>query len=191
MDALTIVLILLVLAVIWLVVELVLTVRRARPVLDAAEKAVKDADDLVAQAKPVVAHVDEVVTAARPGAEQVTPVLAQTSSAIEALSDDLRRLDAILGDVSRISKTAGNATTAVGDAAESLATKARGLFSRGRASRANAALADGHGEGDAAPAAFAPTYDDVDVAEDAEAFPEAEPVKTVGEDVGYFTYPEK
>lgn len=140
MDAgtvLNIVLILLVAAAIWLVVEVVLTVRKARPVLDTALETVKAAgpvvahvDELVEQAKPVVAHLDEVIEGARPGAQQVGPVLEQAVDAIGALSSDLRRIDCILGDVSRISKSAGNATTAVGDAAGTIASKARTLFSR-------------------------------------------------------------
>ena len=112
-----------------------------------------------------------------PGAQQVAPVLEQTTNAIGALTGNLQRLDAILGDVSRISKTAGNATTAVGDAAESIASKAKTLFSRGRAAARASMPASGE------TARVEPTY-----AEVADAAPDG--VEVVDADPGYFTYPE-
>ncbi len=189
MDVLTVVLVLLVVAAIWLVVEIVLTVRRVRPAVDAVQRAAEQAqpaishlDELVEQAKPVVARLDEAIDEARPGVQRIDPVLRQTSEAIGALTGDLQRLDAILGDVSRISKTAGNATTAVGDAAESIASKARALFARGRT--AGRAAVPAAGGTDVQPE---PTY--ADVSDGVQAADVEPPV--VAEDAGYFTYPER
>lgn len=188
-SILTVVLILLALSGIWLIVEIVLTVRRARPVMDAVEKTVRDAqpvmahaDELIEQVKPVVSHIDEAIGGAKTGIEQVGPVLTRTSVAVEALSADLQRIDAILGDVSRISKTAGNATVAVGDAAGTIATKARSLFSRGRAAGRSAVAAP---EREVSAIEGAGCDEACDEAPNA---PGAQPA-SVCEDEGYFTYP--
>ena len=123
MDVLTIVLIVLAVAAIWLVVELAVTARHARAAVDEAKLAVEEA-------RPAIAHIDEVVTAAAPAVSNVDPLLGNAIVAVDALTSDLKRIDTILGDVSLISGKAGNATAAVGDAAVGIAGKARSLFSR-------------------------------------------------------------
>jgi uncharacterized protein YoxC len=167
MDILTVVLVLLVLAAIWLVVELIVTVRRARPAIDAARKAAEDLG-------PVIKGVDELVAQARPGVEQLNPVLTQTTEAIGALTDDLKRVDAILGDVSHVSRAAGNATAAVGDAAESIATRARSLFGRARTPERPAVAAPADEDAPAEPAVLPAAA--------------GEPQTDAARD-GYFTYP--
>lgn len=180
MDVLTIVLVVLVVAAIWLVIEIALTVRKARPVLKAAQKTIDDVapvvsnvNDLVEQAKPLIANVNEAVSAAKPGVAQLDPVLVQAA-------DALGKVDAILGDVSHISKTAGNATVAVGDAAESIASKARSFFTRGR-SAARAAM----------PATTEESSDSETATQcSGEGALNPAPVpEVVSEEVGYFTYP--
>jgi ABC-type transporter Mla subunit MlaD len=169
-DILTVVLVVLALAAVWLVVELVLTVRRARGAVDALRQAVDEA-------RPVVANVNDLVEQARPSVARVDPVLDQTTRAVAALADDLRKVDAILGDVSNVSKVAGNATVAVGDAADTLAAKARTLF-KARRGAARANLAPG------APQANEPAAYDAAPA-GAASYGEA----PVYEEAGYFTYP--
>ena len=129
---LTVALVVLVVALVWLAVEVALTVRGARPCIDAFKKAADDlrpvvasAGEVVEQAKPVVAKLDAVLEQAQPAMVQVEPVLRQTAGAIGALSDDLVRLDAILGDVSRATNVAGNAASVVNDAAGSIAQRAK------------------------------------------------------------------
>lgn len=141
-TVLTVALVVLVAALVWLAVELVLTVRRARPCVDAFKKAADDlgpviasAGEAVEQAKPVIEKLDAVVAQAQPAVVQVEPVLQQTAAAIGALSGDLERLDAILGDVSRATNMAGNAATAVNDAAGSIASRAKHAFSRRHAAQ--------------------------------------------------------
>lgn len=190
-NILTAVLTVLALAAVWLVAEVAITVRKARPAVEEIRRVARDAapvvahvDELVEQAKPVVAHLDEVVEGARPGVARIDPVLEQTSIAIGALAGGLDRLDAILGDVSRISRTAGNATTAVGDAAETLASKARGLFARGRtAARASVPAASQAAPHEAA-TAEEPLYRAVSDRESGRP-------DVVCRDAGYFTYPDE
>ncbi len=194
-TVLTVALVVLVAALVWLAVELVLTVRKARPCVDAFKKAADDlgpviasAGEAVEQAKPVIEKLDAVVAQAQPAVVQVEPVLQQTAAAIGALSGDLERLDAILGDVSRATNMAGNAATAVNDAAGSIATRAKHAFSRRRAVRPGLAAADERACADACPVdddaagAAAPGQD-----EPLEAAPQVEVVR---KEAGYFTYPE-
>ncbi len=185
-DVLTLVLIVLAAAGVWLLVEAVAALRRVRPLLDSAKKAADDAapviagvNELVEQAKPVVARLGSVVDDAAPAAVQVAPVLERTSSAIGALTSDLEKLDAILGDVSKISRTAGDATTAVGDAAGTIALKARSLLGRGRAAQQHRAI----------PAAVAAPGPDAGAASpEARDVPAPEP-QPREDGAGYFTYP--
>ena len=165
MDILTIALIVLVVAGIWLLVELAISARRIRPVINEAERAVKEArpaiahadeliqeiqplvthiDEVVTQIEPVVSHVDEAVTNASPALTQVDPLLVKTSDAVGALSDNLRQLEGILSDVSRISDRAGSATIAVSDAATNIANKAKSAILKGRPQSSQQPLIESH-----------------------------------------------
>ncbi len=192
---LTVALVVLVAALVWLVVELVLTVRKARPCVDAFKKAADDlgpviasAGEAVEQVKPVIEKLDGVVAQAQPAVVQVEPVLQQTAAAIGALSGDLERLDAILGDVSRATNMAGNAATAVNDAAGSIASRAKLAFSRRHAAQPGLSAAESQvceqpGE---VGVDEAPTFDPV-ADEPLEAAPQ---VEVAHKEAGYFTYPE-
>lgn len=201
MDILTIALVAVTLAAIWLLVELALTVRRARSsvgTLDEAAAQVKtDVARLAEEAGPVLAHLDEaavqakpvlerageVLGDARPAAGQLEPLLSRGTEAVEALSASLERVDAILGDVSRISGAAGNATVAVNDAATSIAGKARALFSRGKAQGGARAAVP------ASIPAEEPTFRDVCDPVEEEGVEGHVVSEVVNRDEGYFTYP--
>ena len=138
--------------------------------VDDVQPVIQNVNQLVEEAKPLIDNVNDAVTSARPAVAQLDPVLAQAA-------DALGKVDLILGDASKISKTAGQATTAVGDAAESIASKARSLFSRGRAG-ARAAMPAAGGTASEADASPEITYDE----------PAPKP-EAVSEEAGYFTYP--
>lgn len=205
MDVLTIVLVVLVVAAIWCVIEVALTVRRARTGVQRAVKAVDDltadvkgtlsdvkpllsnVDAAVSEARPVIAHVDEVVTQAKPAATDVSPLLKQATSAVENLSGSLERVDAILGDVSRLTGSTANATAAVGAATTGILEKVRGRIGRRGADAPQRQLAGGPADGelDDAPA-VAPT-----LAEEGSAVVSEVPAgPVVSDDAGYFTYPD-
>jgi ABC-type transporter Mla subunit MlaD len=190
-TVLTVALVALVVALVWLVVELVLTVRKARPCVDAFKKAADDlgpviasAGEAVEQAKPVIANLDAVLAQAQPAVVQVEPVLRETAGAISALSSDLERLDSILGDVSRATNMAGNAATAVNDAAGSIAHRAKNVFARKHAPQAGLTAA-----------CEAPQDVDAAVSQPVEAADEpldaAPQVEVARKEAGYFTYPEQ
>ena len=193
MDVLTVILIILGVVGVWCVAEVAITVRRARQGVEDVVKAagelaegakeaigqakplIANMNDAVTEARPVIAHVDEVVKQAAPAATDVAPLLQKTSVAVENLSGDLERIDAILTDVSRLTGTATNATAAVGAATTGILEKVRGRIGRRGASA-----------GIAAPASE--TLPDAEDAQQAEV--EAAPAgKVVTADAGYFTYP--
>lgn len=191
-TVLNVTLIVLAVAAIWLVVELVLTVRSARPVMSSLKKAadglgpvVEKAGSVLDQVQPVIGRLDETLSQAQPAVVQVEPLLVRAAGAIGALSDDLQRLDGILGDVSRATNMAGNAANAVSDAAGSLATRARGIFSRGKgAGRASIAPSSAQGETAVDAQAQACTQDDE---VPLEAVPEMGQTR---KEPGFFTYPQ-
>lgn len=202
---LTVVLVALGIAAIWLVVEVALTVRRARPAIDAARRTIesvqsdvtkvvaearpvlKSVDETLTQARPVITHVDELVTQAKPAASDVSPLLTNATQAVEDLSANLTHLDAILSDVSRITGTASNATQAVGAATTSIVDRVRGRLGLGRSGQAgqqpqqDASLP-------AAPESERGASRDDDAHAALEAV-EAERADVVSADEGYFTYP--
>ena len=198
-TVLTVALVVLVVALLWLVVEVALTVRRARPCVDSFKKAADElepvivsANEVMEQVKPVVAKLDATLEQAQPAVVQVEPVLRQTAGAIGALSDDLVRLDAILGDVSRATSAAGSAASAVNDAAGSIAHRAKSALGRrlgqhreqlGEAAPSHDAAAAAQKTSDGA--AGQPGQDGCE--EPLEAVPQ---IEVAHKEAGYFTYPD-
>lgn len=195
MDVLTVILIILAIVGVWCLVEVALTVRKARSGVEGAMKAVDelaaDAKETIAQARPlidnvnqavtearpVIAHVDEVVSKAAPAAADVAPLLQTTSVAVENLSGSLERAGAILSDVSRLTGTATNATAAVGAATTGILEKVRGRIGTRKVADAGMARIES--------AEAEPEAEDAERAE-VEAVPSG---KIISEDAGYFTYP--
>lgn len=195
---LTVALVVLVVALVWLAVEVALTVRSARPCIDAFKKAADDlgpvvasAGEVVEQAKPVVAKLDAVLEQAQPAVVQVEPVLRQTAGAIGALSDDLVRLDAILGDVSRATNVAGNAASVVNDAAGNIAQRAKSAFGRRLGHRAEGLSEGGHASREADVTDGSACDSDADVQASCDEPLEAVPqIEVARKEAGYFTYPD-
>ena len=188
--ALTIVLIVLAVAGIWLLVELILTVRKARPVIDSASKAVEEARPVIASVegavndiRPVIAHADEAIKKLQPALEQADPLIGQTTIAIEALTGDLKTLEGILEDISRISDKAGNATVAVSGAATGLASRAKTLLSRNKSEGRKAVPAAGETSRTEKTEPH-DAHDGDDEPVQAQIVP-----NTVHSEKGYFTYP--
>ena len=139
---LPIVLIVLVVAGIWAVVEVALTMRSTRRDV---ERLTTAAREVVEQAQPVVAKLDGIMDELEPAAKRVTPLLEKTEVAIDEASASFDRLNGILEDVSSVSSTASSVTGAVKGVAESAANAAAGVVSRlrGEAAPEPSALLDG------------------------------------------------
>lgn len=139
---LPIALIVLVVAGIWAVVEIALTMRSTRRDV---ERLTTAAREVVEQTQPVVAKLDGIMDELEPAAKRVTPLLEKTEAAVDEASASFDRLNGILEDVSSVSSTASSVTGAVKGVAESAANAAAGVVSRlrGESGPEPSALLDG------------------------------------------------
>ena len=127
MSPLSILLIVLVVAGIWAVVELALTIRRARGAVDDVTRA---ANETIEQVQPVIAKLDGAMDDLQPSLKQVDPIVAKASVALDEANEGLRKVNGILGDVSTVSGTAAGVTDVVNQVTNAAADAASGLVSK-------------------------------------------------------------
>lgn len=167
MEPMQIALIVLAIAGIWAVVELALTLRRTRGVVDSLDTTVAQLNSTIEEARPMVAKLDGVVDELQPAMAQIEPLLKQVNIATEALSADLIEVNGVLRDVSSVSGAASSASNAVSGIADAASSKVQQLFGKTRKfegssaehvlTEPTASAADEvEGEGDDAPAPEAP-----------------------------------
>lgn len=169
MDWLTIFVIVLVAAVIWAVVELALTIRKARGSVDTL---VDEVQGTVKDVNAVIKKVDTTVEDVNPAVKQLEPLLSKAETTIDAVTLDLLHLNDTIADINTVTGAGAKATNAVTGVVDKAANAVSGAVSRiaGKADEDVAKL-----EGSAAPT----LEGTVEVAE----------VKTEAKDSGYFTYP--
>ena len=148
MDPLQIVLIVLVIAGIWAVVELALVLRRTRSTVDSLDTTLEGLNETLADTKPVIEKLDTVLDDIQPALGQVEPLLKQGSIAIEALSADLIEVNGVLRDVSEVTGSMSSASDAVSGIATAATEKVQKLFGKHRAaaSEPDHTLSEGEGE---------------------------------------------
>lgn len=117
MDLLTIVLIVLVAAAVWAVVELAITLRKTRTTLDEISHSATEAID---QATPVIAKLDGVVDELQPALREVTPLVEKVTVTVDEANVALGALGGIMGDVS----SATHGVASVGDSASRIVNTA-------------------------------------------------------------------
>lgn len=134
MDPLHILLVLLVIAGIWAVIELALTIRRARTTVDSLDKTMGEVNDMLAETRPVVAKLDGAIDELQPALTQVDPLLKSANVAVDALTSNLIEVEAVVRDVSAVTgaaANAGNAVSGVADSASEAVQKLLGKFKPG------------------------------------------------------------
>lgn len=134
MDPLHILLVLLVIAGIWAVTELALTIRLARTTVDSLDKTMGEVNDMLAETRPVVAKLDGVIDELQPALTQVEPLLKSANVAVDALTSNLIEVEAVVRDVSTVTgaaANAGNAVSGVADSASEAVQKLLGKFKPG------------------------------------------------------------
>lgn len=134
MDPLHILLVLLVIAGIWAVIELALTIRRARTTVDSLDKTMDEVNDMLAETRPVVAKLDGAIDELQPALTQVEPLLKSANVAVDALTSNLIEVEAVVRDVSAVTgaaANAGNAVSGVADSASEAVQKLLGKFKPG------------------------------------------------------------
>lgn len=91
------------LAIIWLVVELALTIRKTRATVT----------DVSEQIKPSIANIEKITTDIQPVIQKVDPLVERVSLTVDAANLEIMRVDEILGDVSKISGSVSKTVGAV------------------------------------------------------------------------------
>lgn len=127
LDPLQIVLVVLVLAAVWAVVELALTLRHARASVD---EVTRTANETIEQAQPVIAKLDGVMDDLQPAIKQVDPLVERVGDAVDSANESLGRVNGILGDVSSVSSTAADVTDMVNGVATSAAAGVTNVINR-------------------------------------------------------------
>lgn len=127
LDPLTIVLILLVIAGIWAVVELALFLRRTR-------KSVADVTDSLNQTivefQPTVAKLDGIVDELGSSSKQLEPILEKASTTVDLVNVNLVRTESVLADVNTATNTAANLTSTASAAAGNAANAVAGVVNK-------------------------------------------------------------
>lgn len=90
-------------ALIWFVVELAITIRKARGTIDSLEK----------QVEPTLTNVETITTQIQPVIAKADPLVDRVTLTLDAANLELVRIDKILEDVGDITDSASSATTAV------------------------------------------------------------------------------
>lgn len=127
MQPLTIVLVILVVVAIWAVVELALTIRKAR---SSVEEIARTANDTIEQVQPIIDKVDGMVDDLQPAVKDVQPLLDKAGTAVDVATVDMAKLNDILGDVSTVSGTASTVTTTVNKVADNAAAGVADVIGR-------------------------------------------------------------
>ncbi len=178
LEPMTIALIVLVIAGIWAVVELALTIRQTRKSVTELSDSV---NNTIADIRPVVAKLDGVADELPAAAKQIEPILEKASTTVDLINVDLVRVEGILSDVNAVTDTGARASGAVTGAVESMASGVAGVVNKVAGKVTGKGAPAVKLEGAEAPAALT-AAEGVAVAEQVSS-------EQVSGDEGYFTYP--
>ncbi len=130
MSPIQIALLVLAVAGVWAVIELALTLRKTRTVVDSLDKTVSDLNNTLAEAQPVVAKLDGAVDELTPALAQVEPLLKSSKTAVEALTSNLVEVEAVVRDISEVTGSVAEASNAVSSVTDSAAGAVQKLFNK-------------------------------------------------------------
>ncbi|MDO5329137.1 MAG: DUF948 domain-containing protein [Coriobacteriia bacterium] len=92
-------------ALVWFIIELIMTLRKAR----------KKVDEVHKQLNPTIDNIEQITKKVQPTIEKVDPLIERISLSIDAANLELMRADQILENVNVITEGVANATTSVGN----------------------------------------------------------------------------
>lgn len=138
MSPIQIALLLLAVVGVWAVIELALTLRKTRTVVDSLDKTVSDLNNTIAEAQPVVAKLDGAVDELTPALAQVEPLLKSSKTAVDALTSNLVEVEAVVRDISEVTGSVAEASNAVSSVTDSAAGAVQKLFNKVKAPAADA-----------------------------------------------------
>ena len=138
MSPIQIALLVLAVAGVWAVVELALTLRKTRTVVDSLDKTVSDLNNTLAEAQPGVAKLDGAVDELTPALAQMEPLLKSSKTAVDALTSNLVEVEAVVRDISEVTGSMAEASNAVSSVTDSAAGAVQKLFNKVKAPAAEA-----------------------------------------------------
>ncbi len=172
MDPLKVLLLVLVAAGVWAVVELALTIRKAR---SSVEEITRSANETIEQVQPIIAKADGVMDEIQPAIKRVDPLVERAGVVVDEATISLDKVNGILTDVSSVSGTAANVSGVVDQVANNAASGVNDVINRlrGKAAPEPARIAEGEeaGSDESAPKRATPaagkdrayiTYDSAD-----------------------------
>lgn len=137
--ALPVVFILVGAALVWLVIELVMTVRKTRKTVSEIQK----------QVEPTLGSIERITASLEPVAAKVDPLVERVSLTVDAANLEIMRIDQILEDVGEITDSVSSAvdvvdtvTSAPMEMVNSVTTRVRNLFKSQHASEESVALGE-------------------------------------------------
>jgi uncharacterized protein YoxC len=134
MDVLRIALIALALAGIWAVVELALTIKKARKSVGELTKEVTQitdaANQTISEVQPIITKVDGLMSDLEPTVQGLQPLLDKATTAVDVVTVDLASVNDILVDVSEVTDSASNVTSTVSKAANSAVSGVAGVVGK-------------------------------------------------------------
>lgn len=138
MSPIQIVLLLLAVAGVWAVAELALTLRKTRGVVESLDKTVDSLNNTIAEAQPIVAKLDGAVDELTPALAQVEPLLKSSKTAVDALTSNLVEVEAVVRDISEVTGSMAEASSAVSSVTDSAAGAVQKFFNKVKAPAADA-----------------------------------------------------
>ena len=109
----------LIVAAIWAVVELALTIRKARTTLG---EVAQSANDTIGQVQPIIGKVDGAMDELQPSLKEVQPLLERVGTTLDSANASLGHVNGILGDVSHVSDGVASVTGTVKNVAGTAVT---------------------------------------------------------------------
>lgn len=117
---------------VWLVIELALTIKNTRKVVDSLDSTVNDlnasVNETITSIQPVIKRLDTTVDNLQPSIQEVQPLLQKAGGTVDALSQNLLRLEEVIADVSSVTSTAANASIATNDLAANASNVANSVL---------------------------------------------------------------
>ena len=182
MSPIQIALLVLAIAGVWAIVELALTLRKTRNVVDSLDKTVNDLNNTIAEAQPV-AKLDGAVDELTPALAQMEPLLKSSKTAVDALTSNLVEVEAVVRDISEVTGSMAEASNAVSSVTDSAAGAVQKLFNK-----VKAPAADTERKLAAAAAEAERPTERVLIGEDEAAAGDDDGQKTVAKPAQYYTY---
>lgn len=163
---------------VWLVIELVATLRKTRKTMDGlrarVEPVLESANRMTVELEPVVERVNRMTEQLEPAVAKVDPLVERVTLTVDAANLEIMRVDQILEDVTQITGTVSNTLDAVDtvtsaplELVSSVTERMRSKASPRGASRESVDLGAGKAAAEGMPPAANPVRDLVEAAADA------------------------